>query len=728
MSIRFRIPFMILVFVFAAGLPAAAQDCLDYSNYLHWRSCGDPPVAGLGITVIGDLAYVSQNIDGLVIYDISDPGNPVQVGAADTPGVVNGHDIVGDYAYVAHGYSPGFSVVDISDPTDPFVTGMAGTDFSYSYDAAMVVPDTVWVADGYGGLHIMDVSDPYDPQQLGVLFPYSAVWDVLAYDGYAYVADELKLRVFELARGAYPDTVVGEVDIPGYNYGLEPHGSLLYVAGYDSTAIVNIADPYTPVHVATYYNTGRPIRMETAGNLGYFAQQNGQLTGSLEIVDLTIPSDPVMVGKLSTYLPCLGVGLRGKYACVGLEGRGMFMADVRNPEPPPLAGTLPLPVAQRVAAAGDVAFVASQSFGLDVVRVGEPGGPSLITNYTAAGYPWDLELVGDRLYIAFGVPGFEIVDVSEPETPTHVGSLNPLGTSDAITAQGDWVFLGARDYGIQVVDISTPSAPVLVETFGTSDWPLGLVAVGDHLLMACRKDGLQVADISNPLAPSIVTTFPLPGDAIDVFVQDGIAYVSGDDEGMHIFDVGDPSVPALLATLRTPGTCSQAVADGDLLYIADLYAGLQIANVSDPAAPFLIGSVDTENNTLYSVALADARVCLADGFGGLHTAFLHCPVATDVPEPGLPERLSVSAHPNPFNPRTTLVFGVPGTGPLDLKVYDVSGRLVRTLLSGATFTEPLGTAEWDGRDEIGRRVAAGVYLCRLELGALSTSIPVTLVK
>jgi flagellar hook assembly protein FlgD len=51
-------------------------------------------------------------------------------------------------------------------------------------------------------------------------------------------------------------------------------------------------------------------------------------------------------------------------------------------------------------------------------------------------------------------------------------------------------------------------------------------------------------------------------------------------------------------------------------------------------------------------------------------------------------------------------------GPFQIEIYDPSGRLVRRILSDATTTG-IGAVTWDGRNEAGTRVSAGVYFCRL---------------
>lgn len=69
-------------------------------------------------------------------------------------------------------------------------------------------------------------------------------------------------------------------------------------------------------------------------------------------------------------------------------------------------------------------------------------------------------------------------------------------------------------------------------------------------------------------------------------------------------------------------------------------------------------------------------------------------------------------HPNPFCLESELSFTLPERGRIELAVYGVDGRLVRTLASG---TAGPGTAAvtWDGKDEAGNRVASGLYFVRL---------------
>ena len=70
-------------------------------------------------------------------------------------------------------------------------------------------------------------------------------------------------------------------------------------------------------------------------------------------------------------------------------------------------------------------------------------------------------------------------------------------------------------------------------------------------------------------------------------------------------------------------------------------------------------------------------------------------------------------RPNPFQSVTAVRFQVPGPMHVSLKVYDVSGRTVGTVVDG-TRTAGLHEVVWDGRDDGGRNLATGVYFYRLQ--------------
>jgi hypothetical protein len=83
---------------------------------------------------------------------------------------------------------------------------------------------------------------------------------------------------------------------------------------------------------------------------------------------------------------------------------------------------------------------------------------------------------------------------------------------------------------------------------------------------------------------------------------------------------------------------------------------------------------------------------------------------------GLPGTFALHQnYPNPFNAETRIRFTLDRAGPVSMKIFDVTGRLVRTLIE-TDLPSGEHRAGWNGTDDRGRALASGVYFCRLETG------------
>ncbi len=71
-------------------------------------------------------------------------------------------------------------------------------------------------------------------------------------------------------------------------------------------------------------------------------------------------------------------------------------------------------------------------------------------------------------------------------------------------------------------------------------------------------------------------------------------------------------------------------------------------------------------------------------------------------------------YPNPFNPSTTIRFDVPAPSRVNLRIYGVDGRLVRTLINGSAYAVGSWEVQWDGKRNDGGMAPSGVYLCIFE--------------
>lgn len=204
-----------------------------------------------------------------------------------------------------------------------------------------------------------------------------------------------------------------------------------------------------------------------------------------------------------------------------------------------------------------------------------------------------------------------------------------------------------------------------------------------------------------------------------------------------LFDANwDPTDPGV----RVPLTESQLAAEKNQ-WISELYdpqlLGAQFPNVNmicyfhvqKPEEGF---STQTHD---FGTVIADWRIPLADSvntYSALISDAYFLPEypgnGTGVEEHGsLPDEVGerlLWSYPNPCDSATTLAFCLPRRGVARLAVYDVTGRLVRTLVDGAREAGS-HSISWDARDDRGLPVAGGAYFCHLAAhGVVHTALTV----
>jgi hypothetical protein len=109
------------------------------------------------------------------------------------------------------------------------------------------------------------------------------------------------------------------------------------------------------------------------------------------------------------------------------------------------------------------------------------------------------------------------------------------------------------------------------------------------------------------------------------------------------------------------------------------------------------------------------RMCAPISEGGIYVYG----TAPGVSAPELPAVLTLTGTaPNPFSSETVISFSLPSAGRATLRVFDMAGRVVRTLADG-DMPAASHSLVWDGRDDSGNTVGAGIYFCSLQASGQS---------
>ncbi len=166
----------------------------------------------------GDFALVADGIGGLAILDVSDPTTPVHLTSLPTSGAAVDVDVAGDLAVVANG-SAGVDIFDISDPTDPLLVSTFNTSgLAITLDAT---GDLVFVAD-WDDVEVIDVSDPAAPTPAGWENTPMRAMGLAAEGDLVVVADWSRIRLYR-----YGPTTRGDIDlsVDGIAFGNVPVGA-----------------------------------------------------------------------------------------------------------------------------------------------------------------------------------------------------------------------------------------------------------------------------------------------------------------------------------------------------------------------------------------------------------------------------------------------------------------------------------------------------------------------
>ncbi|MEZ4702161.1 MAG: DUF5666 domain-containing protein [Rhodothermales bacterium] len=172
--------------------------------------------------------------------------------------------------------------------------------------------------------------------------------------------------------------------------------------------------------------------------------------------------------------------------------------------------------------------------------------------------------------------------------------------------------------------------------------------------------------------------------------------------------------------------------DENTIVLGDENAQLDLENLGDGQYVEVRGVAGSDGSVVGKVAgsavlVSKVKIIDAEGSGEYELDNSDSsPTANE--EETLPETFELHQnYPNPFNPVTTIRFALPQNARVVLKVYDVVGREVQTLVAAEM---PAGTydVQWNGRNAAGIPVASGVYLYRLDLGDRVMTRRMVLVK
>lgn len=204
--------------------------------------------------------------------------------------------------------------------------------------------------------------------------------------------------------------------------------------------------------------------------------------------------------------------------------------------------------------------------------------------------------------------------------------------------------------------------------------------------------------------------------------------------GYHLSD--DPAEP-----LKWPLPAGTMIPAGEMLLVwcdddpedGPLHAGFKLSAGGESIGIYALQdeAVVVVDEHTFGAQVTDVSEGRAPDGGTVWQAF--DPASPGAPNTGVgvdlsgPLALAVGGHPNPFNPRCTVTYTLPSSGPVQVRVFDVQGRLVRRLVRGECLAG-VHRVVWDGCDDHGARQASGIYQVMVSTGGEQQTCKLTLLK
>lgn len=653
------------------------------------------------------LVYLA-GLNGMAILDLTDPQNPIEIGAFNEMTAVSIF-VQDNFAYVGGTLDgkKGMQIVDISDPQNPVPQGFFETAVVDGAETHSKFPEHISVENNLayiGGidwrhgdwLFIVDVSDPANPTESGALDlmfqgAQLSAQSMQVQGDYAYLAtgaNSIGLLKINVADPAHPE-VEALFEEPWDIQYLCTRGKLLYVSSWDRLWIYDYTDPDNPALLGSDTTWAKLTPIHVYQNYLYGLQDN-----QLHILDITDPGNIFEVGNYtSTHEKLREVKVFQNYA---------YLLGVDE----------------------------TQS-NLEIVDISNFENIVEISKFALPGEGRDFFVQGENAlaYVAYFADetnqGVQIIDIAQPAAPVEKSTTQTSGKPICLWVADTTAFIGSNladsTWFIESFNVTDGAAP---EKLASNSGP-GLVCdiqvVGDLVLASIPTGSMYVFDFKDM---TLKMTCHSPYSAYFAVLWHGIYH------SLYIFTIDgwyDIKKMIISASLGVFGQKLQLIPKAATIKIApgdtNVEKGKKIQFTAlglDSSGNKIVvktkwsssgGNINTETG-LFTASEEGSFTVTADDLSGTATgtATVHVNPVSVTRKNSVVTQFGLSQnYPNPFNPTTRISFQVKEKCRVSLRIYDIRGQEIATLANrefeAGNYSRPFNA----------QHLPSGVYFYRIRM-------------
>jgi hypothetical protein len=438
--------------------------------------------------------------------------------------------------------------------------------------------DYAFLANGSGGLHIVDVSDPQQPQRAGVWYPHGKAAALAKYGPYVYLAaGGSGVTIIDVTQPVTP-RLVATVPLHGSAADIVIVPPYAYVGTVQGVLyIFALTTPIRPHLLGQVEIEGRVVDIAVADGVAYLAC----LQQGIIMVDVRQPQHPRLLHRWPTAAAATGIAVHEQRAYIAAGA--LEILDIRRPEAPVHTAIRQGTGTYGVAVLPPYVLIASGSDGVQVVSL---DGSQAVSQTRTTHYAARLAVAGHRVLVADTQGGLRIVDLAQPDQPRLLAGLEDIGTIVDVVVDGTFAYLADDRHGsgVVVVDVSLPTTPRVVGQYHTQ--ATSAVVVWDQLALVGDEAGLlHLIDVQYPTRPRVLSSLALPGKVQHVALRPPYVLVASDDAGLHVVEITRDHLLHRRATVPMPGRALDLALVQHTAYVAAASGGIQVVDVSIPLHP-----------------------------------------------------------------------------------------------------------------------------------------------
>ena len=555
-----------------------------------------------------NFAYVAGGVNGLHIFDISNPLNPIWLNWIDTPNQAKAVYVNDGYAYVAD-YHSGLQIIDVDPPEYAHIVKSLNTP-QYNVNKVYISNNYAYVlesSEDYSGLIVINIETPESAFTVKSIETPGGASGVHVSGNYAFVSDgDSGLQIIDVSNPASA-YIMKTIDTPDYAYAVTVSDGFAYIAdGYSGLQIIDVDPPASASIVKSVDTPGNAIDINVNDNYAYIADYDA----GLQVIYVGLPSLAHIVKTVDTIGDVFCVDVTDDYSFVVDHDFGFHLIDITQPETAYVAKSVYTPCnAHGICISDGYAFIAdSEKFLIIDINPLESTNVvnSIIINANK------VQISDGYAYVVGGNSGLQIIDIEPPESAYIVNSIDIPGYSPDVQISGDYAYVANHDSGLQIINIEPPESAFIAKTVETPGWAFGVYVAGGFAYVADNAEGMQIIDIDPPESAHIVKSIDTPGYALDVGVSFGYACVAASGR-IYIIDIDPFESAYIVNSVHLPGYAAREVyVSGGYVYVADDSEGLQILDIYPPESAHILNSVDTPG-VAYGLHILEGYAYVADG-------------------------------------------------------------------------------------------------------------------